>query len=603
MPGSPGAVYSTRAEAFRTEAIERTVRFNRVSELRLAAFVAAAACLIWGVSQAAPVGLGAGLAFGGAFVLLVRYHRLLGLRRDRATALQQINVEASERLHRRWQNVPLRHALQADRLHPYAADLDLFGHASLLHLLDTTRTSLGQATLVRWLSNGAAPSTIRERQAAVADLAARLDFRQELEVRGALDGNSRPDPEPILAWAESSPWLSRAGVVLWTARASPVLLCGLGVFQATGVLPWPVWLPFLIVNLFLLQLCGNQVYATLSRISTLEGALRQSAASFDLLAKTTFEAPLLERLRETLTVDGHSAYSHMRRLERLTRLVLPRSAQVYWVVQALFLWDLHVLAALEGWQARIGTRARVWLETLGEIEALAALAGLAHAHPDWAVPDIEAAACQLEAQQAGHPLLAPDTRVDNDASLGPAGTFLLVTGSNMAGKSTLLRTLGTNIVLAQAGGPVCARSFRMPPLALGTSMRVADSLERGVSTFLAEVLRLKQVVDLARVDAGDRTVCYLLDEILQGTNTAERQIAARRVIRFLLARGAIGAVSTHDLTLAGAPEFAAAAHAVHFSETLIAGPDGPSMTFSYKLHPGLATSSNALRLVDLLGLN
>jgi DNA mismatch repair ATPase MutS len=215
---------------------------------------------------------------------------------------------------------------------------------------------------------------------------------------------------------------------------------------------------------------------------------------------------------------------------------------------------------------------------------------------------IDETACQLTAQQAGHPLLAPDTRVDNDVSLGGPGSFLLVTGSNMAGKSTFLRTLGTNIVLAQAGGPVCARAFRMPPLALCTSMRVVDSLERGVSTFLAEVLRLKQVVDSASAENGDFTLCYLLDEILQGTNTAERQIAARRVIRFLLAHGAIGAVSTHDLTLADAPDLAAAAQAVHFSETLTAGPEGPVMSFDYKLRPGLATSSNALRLVELLGL-
>jgi DNA mismatch repair ATPase MutS len=173
----------------------------------------------------------------------------------------------------------------------------------------------------------------------------------------------------------------------------------------------------------------------------------------------------------------------------------------------------------------------------------------------------------------------------------------------MAGKSTYLRAIGTNIVLAQAGAPVCARTFRMPPLALCTSMRVVDSLEEGVSTFLAEVLRLKQVVDLARVDDGARTLCFLLDEVLQGTNTAERQIAARGVIRLLLARGAIGAVSTHDLTLADTPELAAAARPVHFRETLSAGPAGPIMTFDYRLAPGLATSTNALRLVALLGLD
>jgi hypothetical protein len=580
------------------------LRFNRFANLRLGAFVVAAASLIWGVSQVAPVAVGCGIVLSAAFVGLVRYHRRLGLRRDRATALCQINVEAIERLSRRWQNVPVRHSVRADRLHPYAADLDLFGYASLLHLLDTTRTSMGQATLARWLLHAASTHTVRERQRGVAELAPRLDFRQELEAGGVLESAPRSDPEPLLAWAESEPRLLHRGrALLWASRLSPVLLCVLGLAQATGLLSAPWWLAFLGVNVFLWQLSGTRAYATLSRISSQEGAFRQYAASFELLSTASFEAPILKRLLVMLTTDGRPAFAHMRALERITRLVLPRGAQVYWVVQPLLLWDMHVLAALEGWQASTGRHVRAWLETLGEIEALAALAALAHAHPDWAVPEIEATACQLEAQQAGHPLLAPDVRVDNDVALGPSGTFLLVTGSNMAGKSTFLRTIGTNIVLAQTGGPVCARAFRLPPLALCTSMRVVDSLERGVSTFLAEVLRLKQVVDASRAAEEDRTRCYLLDEILQGTNTAERQIAARRVIRFLLARGAIGAVSTHDLSLADTPDLAAAAHPVHFSDTLTAGLEGPIMTFEYRVEPGLATSTNALRLVALLGLD
>jgi len=600
--GSPQAVYAARAEVFRVQACHWQARFNRFANLRAIAFVASATCLIWGFSQAAPAGVGVGLALGVAFVLLVRYHRLIRLRRDRATALRDINSEALERLARRWQHVPVRHTLEPDRLHPYAADLDLFGRASLLHLLDTTRTPMGQATLARWLLDPAAPTTLRERQRGVAELAPLLEFRQELELQGALQGPSPPDPEPVLAWAESPPWLTHRQALLWASRVSPILLCGLVLAQVTGLLGWPAWLPLVFINAILWQLAGNYAYATLSRLSNHEGALRHYAAGLELLSTARVEAHILKRLLLTLHADGRSASAHVRQLEHLTRLVIPRSALVYWIVQTFFLWDLHVLAAVETWQSRAGTHARAWLETLGEFEALAALAGLAHAHPDWAMPEIETTAHRLEAEQAGHPLLAPETRVDNDLALGPPGTFLLVTGSNMAGKSTFLRTIGTNIVLAQAGGPVCARTFRMPPLALCTSMRVVDSLERGVSTFLAEVLRLKQVVDAVRQNAGGPALCYLLDEILQGTNTAERQIAARRVIRFMLARGAIGAVSTHDLTLADAPEFAAVAERVHFSETLSRGPDGPVMTFDYHLESGLARSTNALRLLELLGL-
>ena len=600
---SPAATYDARAATFHHQASALTARFNRVANLRLAAFVAAAAAGLWGIVQALPVAVGGGLALALAFAALVRHHRRLERQRDRAATLAAINREARARLGRRWADVPLRHTRQADPEHPYAADLDLFGPASLLHLLDTTRTAMGQATLAAWLLHGAPASVVLSRQQAVTELAAHLDFRQELEARGALDDTARSDPKPLLAWAESTPSLRGRGRLLWAARVSPALLCAFALAQVLGLVPGPLWLPFLFVNAWLWQVMGKHAYATLERISALEGAFRQYAATFGLLATTSFEAPLLQRQLGTLTADGRSAYAEMRRLERITRLVLPRSAQVYWLVQPILLWDVHALAALESWQVRSGPYARAWLAALGELEALAALAALAHAHPEWAVPELDQTAARIEACEAGHPLLAPAVRVDNDLGLGPRGTFLLVTGSNMAGKSTFLRTIGTNVVLAQAGGPVCARSFRLPCLALCTSMRVVDSLERGVSTFLAEVLRLKHVVDTARDEPAERTVCYLLDEILQGTNTAERQIAARRVIHFLLARGAIGAVSTHDLTLADAPEFAATADRVHFSETLSDSPSGPAMTFDYRLQPGLATSTNALRLVALLGLD
>jgi DNA mismatch repair ATPase MutS len=196
--------------------------------------------------------------------------------------------------------------------------------------------------------------------------------------------------------------------------------------------------------------------------------------------------------------------------------------------------------------------------------------------------------------------------VANDVTLGPPGTFLLVTGSNMSGKSTLLRSLGVNVVLAQAGGPVCATSLSLPPLALATSILVEDSLEDGVSFFMAELLRIRKVVDAAsRAEGEGRTLLYLLDEILRGTNTRERQIAVRRVLSYLLAKGALGAISTHDLELAEIPELAAASEAVHFRESFAPGAERegkPVMTFDYQLRSGVATTANALKLLDLVGL-
>jgi len=596
----PETIYIQRVQAYGREAEAWTARFNRVANLRLVAFAASAACLIWGILQAAPLVIAAAVIFGVALVLLVRRHREIGRRRDRANGLQVANQVALERLRRHWSNVPLRHTERADAAHLYALDLDLFGHASIMHLLDTAATPMGRATLARWLLEAAQPTTVHERQRAMLELAPDLDLRQELEASG--DGSL--DPEPFLEWAESPRPRPRSSIILWAARISPVLLVSLAIAQVAGLVSGPWWLAALLLNAALWQSEGRFAYATLVRIDDQQAAFQQYAASFGLLARSSFDAPRLQHLLRIMSADGLSAFAQMRALARITQFVIPRSAQVYWVVQPILLWDMHVLAALEAWQARSGSYARAWLDALGEVEALAALAGLAHSHPAWTVPEIDVQAECLEARQAGHPLLAPEVRVDNDVSLGPGGTFVLVTGSNMAGKSTYLRTIGVNIVLAQAGGPVCASAWRMPPLSLCTSMRVVDSLERGVSTFLAEVLRLKQVVEAARaVHAQDATMCFLLDEILQGTNTVERQIAARQVIRFLIGCGVMGAVSTHDLGLVDEPDLRAAARLLHFRETLQESADGPLMTFDHRVRDGLATSTNALRLVAMLGLD
>jgi DNA mismatch repair ATPase MutS len=374
-----------------------------------------------------------------------------------------------------------------------------------------------------------------------------------------------------------------------------------------GVIAWPLWILPVIGNLLLgWQLVGTAV-KRLNEVRYFSGALGAYADALDHLAQPTFTAPALQRLQAALNVEGHVAAGEIRSLARIVRLAQPATSMVYPLIELTTLWNVHVLDLLEGWQARSGTRVRGWLAALGEAEALAALARLQHDNPTWTLPDLDPAATAIEAHDLGHPLLAGDSRVANDLTLGPPGTFLLVTGSNMSGKSTLLRALGVNAVLAQAGGPVCATSLRLPPLSLWTAMRVSDSLERGVSFFMAELERLRDVVEAARAAGpGDSPasprVLYLLDEILQGTNTAERQIAARRVIRLLLRCRAIGAVSTHDLTLADAPDLAATAQAIHLTEIVVDDSDGARMTFDYRIRQGIARSTNALRLLDMVGL-
>jgi hypothetical protein len=454
---------------------------------------------------------------------------------------------------------------------------------------------------------------LHERQAAVAELAPLAAWREELVWRGRATGTPSPDPEPFLDWAESEPFLASRRALVWGARLSPPLFWLLLLAQLADVVHWPLWIVPILGNLLLgWQLVGTAV-KRLNDVRYFAGALGAYAQAFDHLAEPSFAAPALQRLQAALQVEGQAA-GEIRRLHRIVRLAQPASSMIYPLIELTTLWNVHVLDLLERWQARSGRRARGWLAALGEAEALSALARLQHDNPTWTLPTLDPTATAFEAKALGHPLLPGDSRIANDLSLGPAEAFLLVTGSNMSGKSTLLRAVGVNTVLAQAGGPVCATALRLPPLQLWTAMRVSDSLERGVSFFMAELERLRDVVEAARAatslpprtgegpGVGAPPVLYLLDEILQGTNTAERQIAARRVIRLLLRCLAVGAVSTHDLTLADAPDLSEAAQAIHLTEIVVDGPEGAQMTFDYRIRPGIARSTNALRLLDMVGL-
>jgi DNA mismatch repair ATPase MutS len=290
----------------------------------------------------------------------------------------------------------------------------------------------------------------------------------------------------------------------------------------------------------------------------------------------------------------------MRQLNRILGYgELRRGAAIlHFPVQALTLWDFHVLFALERWRRTSGGRVRGWLDALAELDTLSQLATATRDHEHWTVPVLDSADTII-AEALGHPLIPDDRRVANDVSVGPRGTVLLITGSNMSGKSTLLRSIGLNIVLAQCGASVCATRMHLPETDLQTSIRVQDSLERGLSYFMAALARLKGVVDAAEHERPGRCLVYLLDEILQGTNSIERGLAVRAVTRHLLEAGAIGAMTTHDLALAEEEPLKSTGKFVHFAETLEA--DG-TMRFDYRLKPGLATSRNALRLMQLIGI-
>ncbi len=616
MPGatdSPAAVHAQRAERFRAQAEAAARRAGRLSTARLLVFLTAALALAgaWDRRGATRAWLLAGgLLLLLAFLELVRRHARAVREHRWQTELALGSELALARLRRDWGNLPRPDPAEAPPAHPYAADLDVFGRASLAQLLGAVSTFPGRQRLHAWLLAPSPREDVLERQAAVRELAPLLELRDDFAARGRLPG--RVDPERIrafVAWTQAPSWLRPRPALRVAAWLVPAITVSLAALQVADVLRGGWWAFGLAAAAVVTWVSSRHAHAVFERAASGEEGVAGYAEQLALLQHCDFHSPCLVRLVAELRA-GRGAARAIRRLDGLLSYAEARNNTLFWLpVQLVFLWDLHVLRALERWQEKYGAHVAGWFEALGQADALAALAGLAHDHPDWAFPDLTESAvgapALVRAVALAHPLLPDDAAVANDVEVGPPGTFLLVTGSNMSGKSTLLRAIGINVVLAQAGGPVCARALSLPPVELWTSMRVVDSLERGISHFMAELERLKQIVDAARrVEAEDgRTLLYFVDEVLQGTNSAERQVAARRIIRHLVDHRAIGAVTTHDLELGDAPELAGAVVAVHFRETVHTDGEGPPLTFDYRLRPGVATSRNALKLMEIVGLD
>ncbi len=541
--------------------------------------------------------LGAALLGG-----LISWHERV-IRRERALAARRIvNENAQRRLERRFADLPVLPFPDSATASATARDLNLFGPGSVAQWLGAVTTPSGRETLADWLTeNKSSVKEVVARQRAVAELGPLLDLRQEVEVAAMPLASTSDSTARFVEWATGTPWVERHPRLLFLGRASAIASLSSFAAYLLGFVPIHLWLLVLLANYAWTWAIRRPLTAEMALLSAREGAFSGYASLLRLLDPHPFTELFLRSIRERLTGSGLDAAAELGRLHRLSELSDVRHSSVHTLLQALVAWDLLLLQRVAAWQRRAGRFAGDWLAAAGEFEVLAAFAGVHSDHPDWAFAELDSAADRLTARSLGHPLLADAVRVGNDVEIGPRGRLLLVTGSNMSGKSTLLRAIGVNALLAQAGAPVCATALRMPPLAVETSGRIDDSLVEGVSFFLAELQRLKEIVVRASSPQGPR-VLFLLDEILRGTNSEERRVAVARIVDRLLASGAIGAVSTHDLEIARVPELSERLHLVHFREKIEEGAQGPVMTFDYELREGIASTTNALVLLHLVGL-
>ncbi len=611
--------YRWQAErATATEAVHAG-RSARYSRLRLALFLAALALMIVGTlgrtSMSWPLVLAA-LAGFAAFAVVVGLHARVEEARAHAVARRECAEISLARLARDWASVPavIVDASDSPLAAARAADLDLDGASSLMSLVGALTGPAGQRLLRGWLIDPPEKvETIRARQHAARVLARNAEFREEFAAERRLSiaagGAGLGERQRFLEWAVAAPsrlsgtamrWLAR----IWTA-ALVVSLAGAALTQGVWT---ELWAPLALGAFAASFFAARIVHAGFDAASLGPSAVGNVVSLIVLAEAMPHDAPMLGAIQKRLSHPLSASDSLGSLARRLGWSELRRTAPILHLpLQALVLWDFHVMFALDDWRKQSGSHAAGWLDALAELDALVALGTLAHDEPAWAFPLIEDGAPAVKAQALGHPLISSPARVANDVEIGPAGTVLLVTGSNMAGKSTLLRSIGANVMLANAGAPACATRLSLTPLTLATSLRTGDSLAQGVSGYMAGLLALKQILDeVDRVKVERRAaVLYLLDEILAGTNSIERRLAVREIARHLLDSHAIGALTTHDLALADEPTLRDAAVRVHFRETVEADDAAGKvvkMSFDYRLRPGLATSTNAMALLHALGL-
>ncbi len=564
----------------------------RISYARLAAVAAIAltgwlvfAAHIWPWTFAVPI---------SAFVALAVWHDRVLRRLDCAARAVKFYEDGIARLEDRWHGIGETGVRFLTEEHLYAPDLDIFGQASLFQLLSRARTQLGEERLARWLSAPAAVSTVRERQESIAELREALDFRETLATAG---GASRDiDTVALSAWASAPAAPER----LWLRSAAVVLAAGI----IGGVILWarggPVapLLAVIIAKMLLTRPSRQRVSRIIRGVERPLSQLDVLADTLSLVEQSTFRSPQLIDIRAQMNSGGVMPSQAIRRLKRLADMLDWRRNTFFAPLAATVSWGLHLASAIESWRREFGAKVIAWLSAVAEYEALGSLAAYAYEHGDDPFPIFveDGGPARFEGASLGHPLVPAARMVRNDVLLTPQTRLLIVSGSNMSGKSTLLRTVGVNAVLAMAGAPVRAANLTLTPLAAGANLHVHDSLQAGRSRFFAEISRIRHIADLA---GREPALLFLLDELFQGTNSHDRRIGAQALLLNLIDRGAIGLTTTHDLALTAiADQSGGRAVNVHFEDELKDG----ELIFDYRMKPGPVTHSNALALMKAVGL-
>jgi len=529
----------------------------------------------------------------GVYLTLALWHELVLRAKTRAATAADYYRRGIARMEDRWAGT----GQTGDRFramdHVYAEDLDLFGKGSLFELLSTARLPMGENRLADWLAGPSPKPVVLARQELVAELRQKLDLRENIAITGE-SLRARLDPESLVGWAGQAP--SMPGNV-WRVLsfALAVAAVAAGVYFVFSSMVWPLVL-VLSLEVGVRWKLQKRTEALLDGIACNAEGLVLFANILELLEKESFASPQLQKLCAPLKEHPKPASQIIRRLARIVYWIDARHSLLAHLVETPFLYTLQVGFAAEAWRRLWGARMRAWVDVTAEIEALLSLATYSFEHPADPFPDfVDDSSGTFIGEALGHPLV-PDARcVRNSVRLDSETRVLLVSGSNMSGKSTLLRTIGVNAVLAMSGAPIRGKSLRLSPVNIGTSIHRTDSLQQGRSGFYTEILQIRRVFQLTE---DGTALLFLFDELLEGTNSKDRRTGAEGLLKGLLNRQAIGVVTTHDLALTEIAD-SSQGHIrnMHFEDQVKDG----KMYFDYKLREGVIAKSNALELMRLMG--
>lgn len=539
------------------------------------------------------------------FIFLVAMHGKLREKKNYAETLFDINESSLKRLNGEWKDFKDRGEEFQNESHRYSEDLDIFGRGSLFQLLNTSSTYIGRVKLTEFLTDPLKNARdIYRNQEAIKTLSQKIDWRQRFQAEGMISKNHNSstgefnNPEDLFVWANERNEFFRNPLIIFSARILPIVTVSFLLLAiAFDSIPYYPFFLFLCSQILLLLINSRGVNRAYNLSNKYKDVIKKYEKMLRLIEEEDFESSYLSGLKkELLDEKNQKACKQIKGLVRVVEMFLMRHSELYLIFNIITLWDYQCQIELERWKKGTGVNLKKWLSIVGEFEVLSSLSILSYDHPDWTMPKIFDDVHDYEARDIGHPLLSEE-RVVNSFKVHLPGGALLITGSNMSGKSTLLRTAGINLVLAYTGAPVCASEFECSIMDLYTSMRTSDNLEKNISSFYAELLRIKMIIEAAR---REKKVFFLLDEIFRGTNSRDRHTGARILIKNLIKEGASGFISTHDLELGDlAEESGLGVYNFHFKEYYRNG----QIYFDYKLYPGISTTRNAIYLMKMAGID